>query len=243
MTGKIVLQSSEVLSMSNGVKVLVYSSAGMGKTMLCATAPMPVVISAESGILSLSRSNIERVFGKKTKGITYNLAIIEIESIDDLTDAREWCESKEAEQFETVCLDSISEMAEVVLNNAKRQVKDPRQAYGELMEKMGTTIRSFRDLKGKHVYMTSKEDYIKDEVNGTCKFGPMMPGKQLAKDLPYLYDEVFNLNIAKLENGKPYRYLRTQPDIQFHAKDRSGALDEIEEPNLTKIFNKIKAGA
>jgi hypothetical protein len=182
------------------------------------------------------------MYGKNNPDITYNIPVIEIKNINDLTAAREWCESPEAAQFETICLDSLSEIAEVVLNNAKRQVKDPRQAYGELTEKMGTTIRSFRDIKGKHVYMTSKQDYMTDAVTGIATFGPMMPGNKLAPEIPYLYDEVFHLGIAKTDDGTPYRYLRTQPDMQYQAKDRSGCLDEIEEPNLSAIIRKIKKG-
>jgi hypothetical protein len=34
------------------------------------------------------------------------------------------------------------------------------------------------------------------------------------------------------------RYLQTQEDIQWIAKDRSGKLDAIEEPNLANLFAK-----
>ena len=39
---------------ANCVKALVYGDAGAGKTKLCATAPTPVILSAESGLLSLA---------------------------------------------------------------------------------------------------------------------------------------------------------------------------------------------
>lgn len=236
------LKSSQDLSKNNGVKILIYAPAGVGKTALCATAPRPIVISAESGLLSLSKKNLIRMYGKNNPDITYNIPVIEVKSIEDLTEAYEWCLTSAADEFSTICVDSLSEIAEVVLNHAKRNVKDPRQAYGELMEKMGTTIRSFRDLQGKHVYMTSKEDYNKDEVTGISMFGPMMPGNKLAKDIPYLYDEVFHLGIGKTDEGKKYRYLRTQPDMQYQAKDRSGCLEEIEKPCLNSIIRTILKG-
>ena len=37
----------------HGVKALVYGPSGAGKTTLCATAPAPIIISAEAGLLSL----------------------------------------------------------------------------------------------------------------------------------------------------------------------------------------------
>ena len=208
-----------------GVKMLVYGKAGMGKTTLCATAPNPIILSAEAGLLSL-------------RG--HNIPVIEIKTIDDLMEAYQWAtESEEAKHFETVCLDSLSEIAEVVLNNAKRTTKDPRQAYGELIERMGTTIRSFRDLSGKHVYMSAKQESIKDDTVGTTSYGPSMPGSKLGGQLPYLFDIVLRLNIGKTAEGVEYRYLQTRPDFQSEAKDRSGALDAMEQPNLTHLINKI----
>lgn len=239
------LTSTAEAANAQGVKVLIYSDAGLGKTMLNATAPTPVLISAESGLLSLRKQNIEKVFGVETPGVSYNIPVIEIETVDDLMEAFKWCtESEECKQFETIAIDSITEIAEVVLSNAKAQVKDPRQAYGELIEKMTNTIRAFRDIKGKHVYMAAKMEMQKDEGSGISLYGPACPGAKLSQQLPFFFDEVFHLGMAKTaptDGSSPvsYRYLRTQPDLQFKAKDRSGALNEIERPDLTHVFNKI----
>lgn len=235
------LQSSHELASIHGVKCLVYGRAGMGKTALTATAPNPVLISAEAGMLSLKKENLIRLYGPDNPSICYNIPIIQVKTISDLIEAEQWARSsQEAKQFHTICLDSITEIGEVVLSNAKGQVKDPRQAYGELLEKMTTTVKRFRDLQGKHVYMSAKEERVKDDANGTNMFQPSMPGSKLGQQLPYLFDEVFNLNKAKGQNNQPdYRYLRTQPDFNYDAKDRSGALAEIEQPHLGYIFGKI----
>lgn len=234
--------TTEEAAVANGVKMLVYGGAGLGKTMLCATLPTPIILSAESGLLSLSKQNITRVFGKDTPGINYSMPVMEITTIDDLMDAYQWCtESKEAQEFETIALDSITEIGETVLANAKENAKDPRQAYGELIERMILTIKSFRDIPSHHIYFSAKQEMVKDDVSQTTLFGPAMPGSKLGPQLPYLFDEVFNLAIAKTKEGSEYRYLRTQPNLQHSSKDRSGALAEIEEPNLGKIIDKIRA--
>lgn len=223
-----------------GVKMLIYGGAGMGKTVLCATAPSPVVIAAEPGMLSLKKKNLERLFGVNHPNVCYNVPTIQISSVDDLTDAYNWCaRSKEANPFQTVCIDSLSEIGEVVLNNAKRQVKDPRQAYGELIEKMETVIRLFRDLENKHVYMAAKMEPSRDELSGVVKYGPSLPGSKLGTKLPYFFDEVFRLGVNKTQQGEIYRFLQTQPDLQYEAKDRSGSLAQLEPPFLTDVFNKI----
>ena len=229
--------TSDESSATGGVKMLVYGPAGYGKTMLAATLPNPILLSAESGLLSLNQANQMRVIGAHQ-----NIPVIKIEDVNDLTDAFEFvATSKEAEGFQSVVLDSVSEIAEVVLNNAKRQVKDPRQAYGELAEKMTTLIRAFRDLPDKHVLFTAKQDRIQDS-DGMLLFGPSMPGKQLTASIAHFFDEVFALGISpKQADGTTYRFLRTKADAQWQAKDRSGVLDDIEEPNLAKIIAKIQS--
>lgn len=211
----------------HGVKVLVYGDAGVGKTVLCSTAPTPIILSAEAGLLSLRK---------------FKIPVIQIRNVNDLRDAHQWCwQAKEAAQFQTICLDSISEIAETVLINAKAQVKDPRQAYGELITQMEQVVRLFRDLPGKNVYFSAKQEPTKNELTGVVTYGPAMPGTKLAQKLPYFVDEVFRLAVGKTPQGVSYRYMQTQPDLQYQAKDRSGALDQYEPADLTHIFNKIAA--
>lgn len=228
----------------SGVKALIYALSGIGKTALVATAPRPLLVSAESGALVLNKKNLEKLYGVANPTITYDVPMITIRNVQDLTDVHTWLESSaEAKNFDTVCVDSISEIGEVVLNNAKRVVKDPRQAYGELIEKMETVIRAFRDLQNKHVYMAAKLEPIKDEATGIVTYGPSMPGAKLGQKLPYFFDEMFKLAVNKDAQGNSFRFLQTGADLQNMAKDRSGALDMMEPPHLTHVFNKILQGA
>lgn len=209
----------------HGIKCLVYGKSGAGKTKLAATAPTPIILSAESGILSLRE---------------FQIPMIQIKTVADLTEVHQWAlNSAEAKQFATIYIDSISEIGEVVLANAKAQVKDPRQAYGELIEKMMATIKAFRDLPGKNVVMAAKQEPIKDEMTGIVQYGPSMPGSKLGPQLPYLFDEVFRLGVGKTPQGVEYRFLQTGPDLQYDAKDRSGSLAPVERPDLSFVFSKI----
>uniref|UniRef100_A0AAU8EEZ1 Sak4-like ssDNA annealing protein n=1 Tax=Klebsiella phage vB_Kpn2-P2 TaxID=3230849 RepID=A0AAU8EEZ1_9VIRU len=229
--------------LDTGVKLLVYSEAGYGKTMLTATLPRPLLLSAESGLLSLTRSNIERVFGADRPDICYDIPTIKINSFEDIQQAFMFITNPAnncKDQFDSISLDSLTEIAEQCLNNAKRSVKDPRQAYGELIEKMQTLIRSFRDIPGFNVYMSAKMSRNKDEVTGITAYGPSMPGAKLGPELPYFFDEVFKLAIGKDQQQQDFRYLLTQPDMQNTAKDRSGMLQQMEYPHLGMVINKIK---
>lgn len=238
---KMAWTTTSAANTNNGVKCLVYSGSGDGKTVLCATAPAPVILSAESGLLSLSRNNLEKMHGVGNPDITYDIPVLQVTTVDQLVDAyRMFSTSAEARaRFQTICLDSLSEIAEVILFNAKIQVKDPRQAYGELIEKTQDMVKKFRDLPGYHIYMAAKMEPSKDEQSGITKYGPMMPGSKLGPQLPYYFDEVFRLGRNKTPQGVPYRFLQTDGDLQYVAKDRSGLLEGMEPPNLNHIFRKI----
>jgi phage nucleotide-binding protein len=206
-----------------GAKIVVYGQAGSGKTTLIKTLPTPIILSAEAGLLSISEAN---------------LPYIEINSMETLREAYQWAaESEEAKGFETIALDSISEIAEVVLIAEKKIAKDPRQAYGALQEQMGEIIRAFRNLP-RHVYFTAKCEKQADET-GRILYSPSMPGAKLGQQLPYFVDEVLALRVEKDQEGVPRRALMCETDGLWQAKDRSGKLDAWEAPDLGLIIKKI----
>jgi len=205
---------------AKGLKVLVYGQAGSGKTTLTKTLPKPVVLSAEDGLLSLKDDNIP---------------FIEIKNIGDLHDAYSWLQ--DSDEFESVVLDSISEIAEVVLAHEKKVNKDGRAAYGEMDVQLSEIIRAFRDLN-MHVLMTAKLEKQQDEM-GRMLYFPSLPGNKTAQKLPYFFDEVLALRIEKDEEGKTQRALMCDSDGLWLAKDRSGKLEAWETPDLGEIIAKI----
>ena len=212
---------------ANGVKVLVYGQAGAGKTSLVKTLPKPIVLSAEGGLLSIQDAD---------------LPFIEISDMDTLKEAYTWlAESEEAKQYQSVALDSISEIAEVVLNTEKKATKDPRQAYGAMQEQMADIIRAFRDLPGRHVYMSAKLEKTQDEM-GRVLYAPSMPGNKTSQALPYFFDEVLALRVEKDGEGVTQRALMCDSDGLWLAKDRSGKLEAWEAPDLGAIIAKMQGG-
>jgi hypothetical protein len=209
----------------NGVKCVIYGGAGTGKTRICATAPKPIIISAESGLLSLTEVDCD---------------YIEINTLEDLDAA--YNHLKNSDDYETICLDSLSEICEVVLDKIKPNHKDKRQAYGEMADAILPMLKRFRDIKGKNVIFTSKLVTKQDEESGIITQELFIPGQMLPNQVPYLVDELFCLQ----RDRKNLQIMQTQPDRMRFCKDRSGALEAIEKPakdeteiNMTDIINRI----
>lgn len=204
------------------IKVLVHGGAGTGKTRLCGTTGgKPIILSVESGLLSLRGQDID---------------VVEIKNMDDLRKAYEFLSTDT--KYDWVCLDSISEIAEVVLSDEKKKTNDPRKAYMETQEIMMQLMRSFRDLP-KNIYFSAKQEKTKDEATGGMIYSPSAPGQKLGQAMPYLFDLVFAAHSWKDAEGVYHYALQTHRDAQYEAKDRSGCLDMVEQPDLGAIYKKI----
>lgn len=211
------------LARHDGVKILVYGPAGAGKTSLCATTGDPkhtLILSAESGLLSIADSD---------------MPAITVKSVQTLRDVHHAL-ANEGHDYKWVCLDSISEIAEVCLQEEMGKTNNGIKAYGEMATTMTRIVKAFRDLP-LNVVMTCKQTVIEDD--GQVMLTPSTPGKKLAEGLPYLFDEVFRLVVQRDEEGHVKRALRTDGDGKSIAKDRSGKLSAWEQPNLQTITQKI----
>lgn len=212
---------------AHSVKILCYGFAGTGKTTMIKTLPDPVIISAEGGLLSLAGESIP---------------FVTVDDMPSLVEAYTWLsESAEARKYQSVAIDSISEIAEVVLAAEKKKTKDPRAAYGEMQDQMARIVRGFRDLEGRHVYMTAKAEKSQDE-RGMILFAPSMPGNKAAQAMPYFFDEVLAVRCEKDADGNMQRALLCESDGIWQAKDRSGKLAKWEAPDMGAIITKILGG-
>lgn len=215
-----------------GIKVLVYGDAGAGKTRLIATLPGRVlVVSAEAGLLSLSgHVDDEERFD-----------VVEVDNIDDLRAVYTAC--KASPEHDWIVLDSISEIAEQCLTAAKAATKDPRQAYGAVIDEVTKLLRAFRDLTC-GVYFSAKQNRDKDEATSRVSYGIAMPGAKLGSAVPFLFDEVLRLVVVEDPDTKePIRWLQTTTTRDSVAKDRSGKLAPYEPADLGAIVAKIRGAS
>ena len=207
------------------VNAVIYGPSGIGKSFCIPTAPKPLILSSEEGLLSIQDADID---------------VIEIKSIHDIDEVLKWLHQKCKEgkcEYETIVLDSISELAQQMLHEYKKDERDPRRAYMTLAETLLEKVRFLKAMPA-HIVFIAKQSIIVDEYTGKTFYGPLLPGRVLPIELPYQVDEVLAMRFVK-HNGKDYRVFQTQPDIQYSAKDRSGKLKQYERPHLGQLFNKI----
>ena len=206
-----------------GVTLLVYGQSGVGKTTLIRTIPgRKLILSAEGGLLSLQGTDINYV---------------DIHTMDNLTEAFTHVVNH-IDDYDCIILDSLSELAEVILSAEKKSTKDPRQAYLVMQDQIMDLVRAFRDLPVT-VYMTAKVEKSRDDISGRIMFAPSIPGQKSTQNLPYQFDEVLAMRSETNESNENVRFIQTFSDSSWCCKDRSGKLDAYEEADLGKILTKI----
>ena len=231
------IQSIYAATEQAGIKCLIYGRAGIGKTVLAATAPAPLILSAENGLLSLRKFIEDK---RASNGNPhFDLPHVIIDSRQALEKALDDCKGAQGRLFQTFILDSISEMAELILAQETAKQNNLMRAYGEVFQNTIKLFRRFRDeLPGKNVVFLAKEEMVK--LGATQRYQPLFPGNASGVAAPYMFDETFQLMTHRdPTTGVDYRWLRTQPDFECDAKDRSGRLAPFEPPDLSHVFSKI----
>lgn len=209
-----------------GYKCICYGKSGVGKTSMIATAPKPIILDIEGGLIAV-----------KGKGLPQ---LPRITNIQEMFAAHRWFTAdQQAKQFQTICIDSIAEIAEVCLKSEKGKSTNKQAAYGEMADTVLSVLRLYRDIPGYNVYMTCKEEYDKNFQTGGMYWQPSLPGRVLAFEVPYIFDGIFRLqSFRDPQTGTYPRWLQTQPDENTVAKDRTGRLAAWEAPDLSAIIAK-----
>lgn len=217
------LKPASFFARTRGVKALAYGQAGSGKTPLINTCPNPVLLSVEPGLLSMRNSNVPT---------------FEAETGARIAEFFQWIKTVEANNFDTISVDSMSQIMEILVK--EDQDKNPKkhglQVYGEAAQIVYGYAHDLYYMKNKHVYMICK--LKTDEDSGMMKYKPYFAGKELNVRIPHLYDLIMFLDLAQIPGQGEHLAFRTRRTHNILARDRSGMLADLEQPNLANIFNK-----
>lgn len=217
------LRPASQLAQRFGVKALAFGPPGSGKTPIANTAPRPVMCVVEPGMLSMRNSNVPA------------WEAYDANRIDEFFD---WLfKANDAKQFDTVIIDSISQLAEVILVQELARNKDGRKAYGEMSRRVMKIVNDLYYMPQKHIYLIAKQTVV--DEGGVMTKKPFFPGQDLNVKIPHMYDEIVHIALASVPGQpKPVIAIRCQPSFDIMARDRSGKLSEFEPPDLTMLFNK-----
>lgn len=221
-----------------GVKSIVYGKPGTGKTPMLNSAPRPVLLSVEPGLKSMANSSIPT---------------FEAHTIDKLEEFFKWFfGSQEVNNFDTLAIDSASQIAEVSLLAKALKFKDGRQVYGEMGKQVGGWFNDLFFFPNKHIIAICKEG--KEEIGtnminegGTIKvevitrLRPYFPGNELNVKIPHQYDEIFHVDHRRIPGVGLVPAFLTKGNDKINARDRSGKLNDIEEPNWANIIKKCSS--
>src|SRR5512147_1136630 len=100
------LKPAKQFAQQFGVKTICYGPPGSAKTPTINTAPRPVLLATEPGLLSMRGSEVPTWIAP-TK--------------DKIDEFMKWFEhSSEAKNFDTLAIDSISQMCSIALESSKK---------------------------------------------------------------------------------------------------------------------------
>jgi hypothetical protein len=200
-----------------GIKAVIYGPPGSAKTPLINTCPRPVLLATEPGLLSMRNSSV-------LTWIAPNKA-----KIDEFF---KWFEhSNEAKAFDTLAIDSVSQMCDIALSESKS--KHGLAQYGDMNEYVYPYLERLYFMREKHMYLIAKE-----EVTSASVKRPYFPGKFLPTQIPHKYDCVIRVARVSIANVGEQLAFQCNGTYDVIARNRTGTLDNFEPPNFTNIVNK-----
>jgi phage nucleotide-binding protein len=205
------------------VVMMVYGQGGVGKTTFASTAPHPILMDCENGA---------KYFG--LRGIKLDVALIE-----SWKDVEEFFVSIKNSEYETVIIDPIGELMEklkahmIASKDAKLVMRDgtPTMAgWGWMKDKMRAFVKAVRDLN-KHMIIIAHVTEKGDEDRIVKR--PLVMTK-LSEELVNMVD-IVGFFTTVTDGDEEKRIIRIQPSDKYEAKDRTGQLGGVIEPNFAKI--------
>jgi len=219
------------------INLMIYSRAGIGKTVWASKAPKPLLVNYESGTMSLNEENL----GPE---VLERVDVLFPDNFKDLNSIATYLRDYD-HGYKTVILDSITEIQNASLDTILR---DPNRKssldkdnptlndYGKCTNQMRKLLRFFRDLP-MHVIFTALESKDKDELSGAISVGPAMTPK-LRENIEGYVDIIGYMFVSKDQDNNPTRKILWQPDGKYMAKDRSRKLGKG-FGNIDKGFEEV----
>ena len=257
-----IISADQRLAEKRGIKGVIFGASGIGKTSLLWTmdAESTLFFDLEAGDLA-----IEGWAGDSVRPQTWqecrdfavfiggpNPALREDQPYSQAHfDAvcERFGDSSVLEKYQTIFIDSITVAGRLCFQWCKGQPQamsdrsgkpDMRGAYGLQGQEMIAWLTHLQHTRNMNIWFLGILDERVDEFNRK-QFTPQIEGSKTGLELPGIVDQVITMAEVRDEDGNSYRAFinHTLNPYGYPAKDRSGRLEQIEEPHLGRLMEKI----
>jgi hypothetical protein len=254
-----IISADERLAERRGVKMLIVGPTGVGKTSLLQTLDpaSTLFVEIEAGDLSVQDVKVDTV-RIDTWQAARDLACRISGPNPSFPPTACYSPAHYAgiggafpnsERYDTIFVDSLTAASRLSYRWSEQQPdavsdrtgrKDTRSAYGLHAREMICWLQQIQHARPKHVVFVAILEKVVDDFN-VATWQSQMEGQRTGRELPGIVDQIITMQWIDFGDKKPMRaFVCTSPNPwNFPAKDRAGRLEQIEEPHLGKLINKL----
>jgi hypothetical protein len=257
-----IISADERLAERKGVKALIVGPSGVGKTSLLRTVDpdTTLFVDLEAGDLSVQDVPVSTLRLQDWNACR-NLAALLGGPNSSLAEDACYSESHyeaaskafgnpaQLQGFSTIFVDSLTYAGRLSFRWSEQQPetisertgkKDLRGVYGLHAREMIGWLMQLQRARMANVILVSILEKIVDDFRN-IEWAIQIEGSKTGRELPGIVDQLITMEFVDFGDGVPVRvFVCTSPNTWgYPAKDRSGLLEQIEEPHLGKLIDKL----